>query len=302
MGAKTLAGAGKASDGMDRAAPQARKVDSGKESAPTAEKEQPQPPAKKRKAGETYADVVKTAEVCYLREKNGKKLSGDDLVEFQDFVCELDLDQNQVDLGVTQAGYRDGCIWFGLKAKESVEWLRNQMHLLKPWKDEHSGYDFFGPGEVPVRVFWVETSDRNALKEDQFGISRFVKLIKKNNKNVFAKETDTITVMDSRPLKGRPGLLLKVSLDRGLVGELARSKFELTYGMGKVRFQKPMARNFAKKAKTGINDDGQRAAGQGPAVDDAMDHDGGADDEDPLADSGDDLNVDALFTPDVDML
>ena len=108
--------------------------------------------------------------------------------------------------------------------------------------------------------------------------------------------------MDSRPLKGRPGLLLKVSLDRGLVGELARSKFELTYGMGKVRFQKPMARNLAKKPKIGINDDGQQAASQGPAVGEAMDHDGVADGDDPLADSGDDLNVDALFTPDIDML
>ena len=289
VGAKTPAGPGR----PDRTAPTG-KVGPGK-SAPATRKEQPEPPAKakKRKTGCTYAEVVKTAQVCYIREKSGKMLSDLDLVEFQDFVCELDLDQDQVDLTVEKAGYRDGCIWFGLTAKESVDWLRKQMHLLKPWNPEHTGYEFFGPGEIPHRVFFVETSDANALKND-----RFVKLVTKNNKKVFANGTDGISVLESKPLKGRPGLLLKVAVDHGLVGELARFKFQLNYGMGKVMFQKPMPQNAAKKSKTGIDGDGPRTVEKGQDVDDAMDHDGDIDVDKALEDSGDDdPAVDALITP-----
>ena len=288
VGAKTPAGPGQ----PNRTAP-AGKVGPGK-TVPTTRKGQPEPPAKtkKRKTGETYAEVVKTAQVCYLREKSGKMLSDLDLVEFQDFVCELDLDQDQVDLTVEKAGYRDGCIWFGLTAKESVDWLRKQMHLLKPWNAEHTGYEFFGPGEMPHRVFFVETSDANALKND-----RFVRLVTKNNKKVFANGTDGISVLESKPLKGRPGLLLKVAVDHELAGELARVKFQLNYGMGKVMFQKPMPQKAAKKSKTGIDGDGPRTVGQGQDMDDAMDHDGVIDVDKALEDSGDDdLAVDVLIT------
>ena len=61
--------------------------------------------------------------------------------------------------------------------------------------------------------------------------------------------------MDSKPLPGnKPGLELKVAVDHGLVGELARLKFELFYGLGKVKFQKPLSqvKKVAKKAKMAL--------------------------------------------------
>ena len=106
--------------------------------------------------------------------------------------------------------------------------------------------------------------------------------------------------MDSKPLPGnKPGLELKVAVDQGLVGELARLKFELFYGLGKVKFQKPLSqvKKVAKKSKKGIDDDGRRTVGEGQDDDDTMDHDGGVIDVD-LEDSGDeDLGVNALFAP-----
>lgn len=294
--AKTPAGSGKGTSGTGRTAP-AGKVGPVKDPAPTTRKEQPRPlaKAKKRKAGESYAEVVKSAEVCYLREIGGKMLSSLDLIEFQDFLAELEMNHEEIDLNVTKAGYRDGCIWFGLQSKESVEWLRSQMYLLKPWNTEHTGYEFFGPGEAPFRVFFVQTSDKNALKDD-----RFLKLVQKKNKSVFGGTTNAIKILDSKPLPGnKPGLELKVAVDQGLVGELARLKFELFYGLGKVKFQKPLSqvKKVAKKSKKGIDDDGRRTVGEGQDDDDTMDHDGGVIDVD-LEDSGDeDLGVNALFAP-----
>ena len=100
-----------------------------------------------------------------------------DLVEFQDFLCKPDMDQEQVDLTTTKAGFRDGFIWLGLKTKEAVEWLQGQMHLLKPWNEMHTGYKLLRAHGGSCSSVFVETLDRNALKNN-----RFVKLAQKTTK------------------------------------------------------------------------------------------------------------------------
>ena len=240
--------------------------------------------AKKRKVQETYAEVLKTNHVCYVKERGGEELLGPDLVELQNFVLDLDLEQDKVDLTIEKGGIRDGCIWFALKAKEAVEWLRARMHLLQPLKEGHSGYDFFGPGEVPVRIFFVETSDENALKND-----RFIRLIRKNNREMFENVEGGISVLESFPLKGKCGLNLKVSLDHGLVPALAERRYELYYGFGKVKFQKPMPpRDKSKKGRKEVEEDDPLVAGdQGnPGT---VDHDG---EGDAMITDGDEVDID----------
>lgn len=250
--------------------------------------------AKKRKVQETYAEVVKTNHVCYIKERGGEELLGPDLVKLQDFVCELYLSQDEVDLTIEKGGLRDGCVWFALRAKEAVEWLRAKMHLLKPLKESHTGYDFYGPGEVPVRVFFVETSDVNALKDD-----RFVRLVKKSNRGIFGNVEGGLSVMESAPLKDKEGLRLKVSLDHGLVPALAAHKYEVYYGFGKVKFQKPMPDKDkkAKKSKKVGEGSVQRDTGleQGGQVN--VDHDVDLVD---LSQEGDDEDMDlsALYGSD----
>jgi len=80
-------------------------------------------------------------------------------------------------------------------------------------------------------TFYVETSEVNALKND-----RFVRLVRKNNRKVFEKGEGGISVLESHPLNGKIGLLLKVSLENGLIPALAAQKYRLYYGIGKVRF------------------------------------------------------------------
>ena len=257
-----------------------RKVNQGKDLSGDATGKAPapqEPPkaggkAKKRKVQETYAEVLKTNHVCYVKERGGEELLGPDLVGLQNFVLDLDLEQDEVDLTIEKGGIRDGCIWFALKAKEAVEWLRARMHLLQPLKEGHSGYDFFGPGEVPVRIFFVETSDENALKND-----RFIRLIRKNNREMFENVEGGISVLESFPLKGKSGLNLKVSLDHGLVPALAERRYELYYGFGKVKFQKPMPpRDKSKKGRKEVEGGEPLAAGdQGNP--ETVDHDGEGD-------------------------
>ena len=185
-------------------------------------------------------------------------------------------------------------MWFALRAKEAVEWLRAKMHLLEPLKESHTGYDFFGPGEVPVRVFFVETSDVNALKDD-----RFVRLVKKSNRGIFGNVEGGLSVMESEPLKDKVGLRLKVSLDHGLVPALAAHKYEVYYGFGKVKFQKPMPSKDkrSKKSKKVGEESVQRDTGLEQGNQSNVDHDVDLVD---LSQEGDDEDMDlsALYGSD----
>ena len=234
---------------------------------------------RKRPYKPTYAEVCQRDLVCLVREKGGRALTGDDMVDFQSWLMTTSMDLDKInELRVRQGGYRDGGIWIALESELGVDLLKANIHSLPPIQEGDIGFVAYGPGEAPFETFWAETTDKyllSASRKPDF----FSRYIKGANRELYeGGVTGEVRILESRPLakprKG-PGFLLKLQVDKELLPNLKKLDYKLIYGIGTIHLSNTAdykgARNRRSRPSPG---DRTQGAGKEQNREEAMDTDG----------------------------
>ena len=259
----------------------------------------PSNPRKRTHDKPSYAEVCQRDQVCLIREKGGRTLGEPDMIKVQSWIMRTAIRLGKaLELRVTQGGYRDGGIWIALATEAAVSLLKAQMHLLKPIMEGDSGYVLFGPGETPFEIFWVTTSDEDAMESPTW----FADYVRMVNPELFEGGVQgEIRVLENRKLHGKPGYTLKVAVGRDLLPNLAKLNYRLVYGIGKVFFRKIVPSSQREQAPTSGTPSGGQAKRAAREQDkgEVMDTDDGAD---VVCLDGDDGSLAATASGDIEKL